>query len=103
MASQEIHVGDVGTVLERTVTDNGVVVNISSATVRQFKLRKPSGAVLTKTAMFSSDGSDGKLRYTTIADDIDQAGQWSLQVYLEMPTGKWNSDVAVFDVYPNLS
>ena len=103
MASQEIHVGDVGTILERTVTDGGVAVDISTASVRQFILRKPSGAAATKTAAFSTDGSDGKLRYVTVADDLDQAGQWSLQVYLEMTAGKWHSDVAVFDVYPNLS
>lgn len=104
MATQtDMHVGDVGTIIEVTLYDGGAVVNLSSATLKQFILTKPDATVVTKTAAFSSDGSDGKLRYTTIAGDLDAKGSWHLQVYVEMPTGKWKSDIQEFQVEPNLS
>lgn len=101
--SQEIHVGDVGTILEVTVTDSGVAVNLSSATTKEIFLSKPNGVVITKTAAFVSNGSDGKLQYTTIIGDLDQHGIWKLQVKVALPTGTWQSDIQEFRVYPNLN
>lgn len=101
--STDMHVGDIGTVLEVTLYDSGSVVDVSSATVKQIILEKPDGTAVTKTASFTTDGADGKLRYTTIANDLDAPGDWNLQVYVEMPAGKWKSDVGVFTVLPNLS
>lgn len=100
--STDMHVGDIGTVIEVTLYDGGSVVDISSATVKQFMLEKPDGTTVTKSASFTTDGTDGKLRYTTIANDLDTAGDWQLQVYVEMTAGKWNSDVGAFTVLPNL-
>lgn len=101
--TEEIHVGDIGTVFEVTVQESGTALNISTATVKQILLEPPSGTMLTKTAAFVTDGTDGKISYTTILGDLSEAGQWLLQVYLEMPTGKWHSDTQRFQVYGNLS
>lgn len=101
--STDMHVGDIGTVLEVTLYDSGVVVDISSATVKQFIFKKPDRTTATKAASFSTNGTDGKLRYTTIANDLDIAGDWELQVYVELLAGKWKSDVGVFSVLSNLS
>lgn len=102
MAAGEIHVGDVGTVLEYTVTEGTSAVDVSSASVKQVILKKPSGASLTKTAEFSGSGTDGKVRYVTVAGDLSEAGQWYAQVYLELPAGKWHSDAGAFTVHGNL-
>ena len=100
--SGTIHVGDIGTVIEVTVKDeNDVIINLSTATVKQFIFDKPDGVNVTKTAIFSTDGVDGKLRYVTIADDMVE-GDWNLQVYIENPSGKWHSDVKTFSVRENL-
>lgn len=103
MAANEIHVGDVGTVFERTVTEGGTAVDVSAATVKQMIFRKPDGSLLTKTASFGTDGTDGVLTYTTVDGDLDQPGQWQLQVRIVSAAWSGRSDVAVFDVHRNLS
>ncbi len=102
--ADEIHVGDIGTVFTVTLTENSVAVDISSATVKQliFKAPEPDGTVSTKTALFTTDGHDGKLSYTTIANDLNRSGVWKVQAYVEVTSGKWHSSYTTFTVYPNL-
>jgi hypothetical protein len=99
---QEIHIGDIGTVFEVELKDCLTIVNISSATVKQIIFQKPTGEVLTKTAIFSTDGTDGKLRYITVANDLDLAGTWKIQAKVVLPSGTWSSNVDKFKVYSNL-
>lgn len=98
----EIHAGDIGTVFEVTVQEDGIALDISTATTKQFVFKKKSGALLTVDAEFVTDGSDGKLSYTTVSGDLNEVGQWQIQVYVVLPTGSWRSDVQYFDVYKNL-
>ena len=101
--SGTIHVGDIGTVIEVTVKDeDDAIVNLSTATVKQFIFDKPDGVNVTKDAAFSTTGVDGKLRYTLVANDILLHGDWNLQIYIENPSGKWHSDVKTFSVRENL-
>lgn len=100
--ADEIHVGDVGTVFEVTIQDDGVAVNISTATTKEIIFRKPDKTKVTKAANFSSNGTDGKIRYTTVANDLDQAGLWSLQAHIVLPSGDWKSSTSEFSVASNL-
>lgn len=102
MSANEIHAGDIGTIFEVTVMDGTEVVDISTATVKQFLFDAPGQATVTKDAAFVTDGADGKLRYTTVSGDLAYTGIWRLQVYIEMPTGKWHSDIASFTVHENV-
>jgi hypothetical protein len=100
--SDEIHVDDVGTVFTVTLKESGSAVNVSTATTKQIKFKNPAGTSATKTADFTTDGSDGKITYTTVAEDIDSAGVWIIQARIVMPTGTWSSNTKEFRVYPNL-
>ncbi len=102
MAINEIHVGDIGTVFELTVMDGAAVVNISTATTKQIILKKPDLTKSTKTATFTTDGSDGKMRYVIVADDLDQSGDWQAQGKIIMPSGTWYTDISEFTVHANL-
>ena len=103
MSANEIHQNDIGTAFTITVMDDTTIVPIQSATTRQFKFKKPSGIVVTKNNVpFVTDGSDGRLRYTTIADDLDEAGKWYIQVYLVITGWTGHSDQGDFVVYSNL-
>lgn len=103
LSMSSIHLNDVGTFIEATIIDeNGAVVDISTATVKTFTFRKPTGVNITRTAVFSNSGTDGKIKYVTIAGDLDQTGVWSLQAYIEMPSGKFTSDKINFSVESNL-
>lgn len=99
MPANPINVGDVVT-FRVTVTDqDGSAVDVSGASTKQIKLRKPSGTVLTKTASFTTDGSDGKIEYQTANTDLDVAGVWGIQAYV-VGTGYENSTRAdSFRVY----
>lgn len=101
-ATEEVRVGDIGTILEVTLTEDGAAVNISTATTIEIKLKPPEAATKTKTATFSTDGSDGKIRYITISGDIDEEGQWRIQGHVILPTGEWHSAIGKFVVEGNL-
>ena len=73
------------------INSAGAAIDVSAADVRQVILRKPSGAAVTKTAAFSSDGTDGKIRYVWGSGDLDEAGVWKAQ-----PRA---SDTGVYDYY----
>lgn len=107
MANETIQVGDEGTVFEFPITDEGGVLSLANAVVLQVKFRKPKAGLLEaetviKTAILVTNGTDGKIKYTTIAGDIDRAGRWSVQAYIELPDWKGHSEVKIFQVKDNL-
>lgn len=105
MTDTIIHVGDVGTIIRLTITesDGTTAVDVSTATVKKFYFAKPSGEKLAVTAEFNTTGVDGKLKYTTIAGDIDVAGVWQVQAYVEIGTAKYYSTKTTFSVQSNLA
>lgn len=99
MSAKEIFVGDVGTAFTLTVVEGTSVVDISSASVKEILFQKPSGTVVTKTATFQTDGTDGKIRYITIAGDIDESGYWLYQGHIVLPSWSGHTDTHGFEVY----
>ncbi len=98
----EVHKLDIGTVFRLVFTDDGVAVNISSASTKEILFVKPDGTKLTKVAEFSSDGSDGSIWYQTILNDLDQTGVWKVQGHVVTSQGEWHSSIAEFTVHENL-
>jgi hypothetical protein len=70
VSAGEVHVGDVGTVFRLTLSDGSTIVDASGATTKEILFRKPSGAVVTKSAAFTTDGTDGKIEYVTAAEPV---------------------------------
>lgn len=104
-----IHHQDVGTIIVLTVTDEtGAVVDLSTASTKTILLCKPSGAVLAKTASFTTDGKDGKIQCTATKSgtpsvyDIDEIGTWKAQAYVVLVAGEWYSTTATFTVSANV-
>ena len=102
MPANEIHLNDVGTKFLVTITDGSSAVNVSTASTKQIIIKKPSGSKLTKTASFNSDGTDGKIYYTTVADDLDEAGSHKLQGKVIISDGTFYTDITTFKVHRNL-
>jgi hypothetical protein len=106
----DIQQDDIGTVFEATILDKGVVLPIGAATSIVFIFAKPTlkppveGDVtrLVKTATFVTNGTDGKIKYTTIAGDLDRPGTWKVQAIVTLPTGNWHSKVREFTVNKNI-
>ena len=98
-----MHIGDKGTVIIITIKQDGVPITIASATVKEIYLKPPTGAVLTKTASFYTDGSDGKLSYTLAGTELTVAGEWTLQAHITTPSGEWKTRQVKFTVEANLA
>lgn len=106
MAIDEIHQHDIGTKFKVQVRDqDDAVVPLASGDVLTYLFSKPDASVVNKTPHFVTNGADGWIQYvTTASGDLDQAGLWRLQVYVNLvsPSGTWHSDIGTFRVWPNL-
>jgi hypothetical protein len=102
MASEEIHVNDIGNTFTITLKDGTAVVDISTATTKSIIFGKPDGTTLTKTAGFVTDGSDGKINYSSVSGDLNIPGIWSIQAHVVLSSGNWKTDIAHFDVHDNI-
>lgn len=103
----DLHLDDIGTIIRVTIQDTSetcvtAALDVSTATTTDLIFKKPDGTKVTQTGGFTTDGTDGKIEYTTIANDIDQIGEWKIQVYLVLPIGSWRSDIGYFKVIENL-
>ena len=88
---KEVRSGDEGTIFRTTIVDNGTAVDVSTASTKEIKFLDPKGVKVVKTAAFTTDGSDGKIEYITLTNDIVQVGVWSIEGYVETSAGKWTS------------
>ena len=102
MAAEEIHLNDIGTIFELTVKDGDATLDISTALSMVILFKKPSGTVVTQTAVYQTDGTDGIMQYVTQTGDLDEVGGWKIQGRVQLPTGHWSSDTHSFKVYANL-
>jgi hypothetical protein len=72
--------GAVGVNIMLTVSDqSGAILDLSVASSKKIVFERPNNTTFEKTALFATDGTDGKIYYTTTADDLDQSGLWQLQ------------------------
>lgn len=105
-SEREIHLNDIGTVFLVTINDcvAGVptVLDVSSATTLQLIFQSPSGTSTTQTASLYTDGTDGKVTYTSISGDIDEVGTWRLQASVVIGGGTFRSEVKSFRVHDNI-
>lgn len=103
MASGEIRKGDTGTVIRVTLVDGTTPVDVSSASSITFIFKKPSGTVVEKTGALFTDGTDGKVQYTTESGFLDEIGDWSYQVETIIGGNTWRSDIACLTIHGNLN
>lgn len=84
---KRIFLGDVGTVFEATITENGTAVDISSATAKQIIFERADGSLLTVSAAFKTDGTDGIIVYTTLVGNINILGMWGWRGKVTLSSG----------------
>jgi hypothetical protein len=101
MASQ-IHVGDTGTQLIVTVYDDGVIVDISTASTIQILLKNPSGVTSTHNASLFTDGEDGVMYYASAPGDFSEPGVYKIQGKVVLSGGTYFTSISNFRVHCNL-
>jgi hypothetical protein len=97
-----IHEGDIGTKLLITVKDDGEVVDISSASSLSIFIKRPDGITLTRTGVLETDGTDGQMYYTTVANDLNDAGVYKIQGLINFISGNFYTSTATFKVHCNI-
>jgi hypothetical protein len=104
MSAAEIHKGDVGIRFIVTIyKTDGSLRDVSGFTTKQMIFKKPSGTLITKDTSFYTDGTDGKIYYTTdSASVLDEVGNWQMQVYLTDGATTKRLNINNFIVYINL-
>ena len=104
---EQAHVNDIGTIFRVTVYDTTsaggtTVADISGATTKKFTFKRPDGTTFEKTAVFTSDGTDGNIQYLSVDGALNVAGTWNLQAYVATGAGTWSTSVGTFKVHENL-
>lgn len=99
---QEIKKDDIGTIFILTIKDGETTVPIQSASTKEVCFEKPDGSVVTKDAAFLTDGSDGKIIYTSVSGDLDIVGGWRIQAHVVIDTGTFSSSIEPFTVGKNI-
>lgn len=87
------YVGDTGTAI---VLDCGT--DISAASARTIEVLKPDNTATSWAAV--AEGSDS-LRFDTLADTLDQPGDWKLQAKVAIGAGVWRGETVILRVYAN--
>jgi len=92
----KIYKNDIGTVIEIVIeTDE----DISGATELSFLVTKPDNSTDTWTATYSLVDSDKTLSYTTIEGDLNVAGYYYIQPYIDIATWSGRGNTVRFKVY----
>ena len=102
--SDDLQEDFIGALIVVTVVDkNGVPINLAGATTKKFILRQPNKKVIEKDAEYFTDGSDGKLKYTTVEGDLKPDGVWRVQAYI-VKSGviDGRTKVGLFEVRANI-
>lgn len=98
MTKTNIHIGDAGLDIVVKFVSGNIPFDVSSSTSNKILFKKPSGAVIERNALIFTDGTDGRIRYTTIDNDIDELGVWQIWGETVLPAGKRTSDRGYFAV-----
>lgn len=101
--TQKVFVGAVGTTLEVELLENcAAALPVDTSTVKTITVVRPDGTTFTRAAVFTTDGTEGKIYILTIAGDLTVSGTYYIQAYLELPAWEGHSDIGEFEVYDNL-
>ena len=94
--AQKVYIGDIGTEI---ILDTGQ--DLSTATSLKIKYRKPNGTT-GEWAASQVSGDSTKMKYVTQEGDLDVAGTWELQAYVEFASWQGHGEIATLVVYKHL-
>jgi len=86
--------GAIGVVITLTVRDqDGALMHLTDP--GKIRLERPDNTTVDKDAIFPS-GIDYQIKYTTIANDLNQTGIWKLQALIIVPQGGFSGPSSRF-------
>lgn len=91
----KVYVGDTGTAI---VLNCGQ--DISAATERTIEAKKPDGTTVSWVAVAEGVTS---IKFITLANSLDQSGDWKLQARVVTSTGVWRGETVTLTVHAQFS
>jgi len=88
----DIFVGDIDT---RIILETGV--DVSAGTTLEIHYVKPSGESGSWTALPVA-GEETQIYYDTVEGDLDEAGDWQVQAYVELATWEGHGEITTMTV-----
>jgi uncharacterized membrane protein len=89
----KIYIGDVGT---KFIISTGV--DLTDATSTKAKIKKPGGTTVTWDCDVEGAATGGKISYETIANDLDEAGNYVGNAKVEFGAKKFTGETFGFMV-----
>lgn len=90
----KLFVGDIGTVIALDAK-----VDLTNATVLEIKYFKPDGSGSGKWTATIDPQNNTIATYTTADSDLDVAGVWTFQLYVELPSWSGHGEMASQRIY----
>lgn len=101
--ADEFHKADIGTLIILEVLDqDDAPVSLVGYSGLTLLIEKPSATVVERDADLYTDGTDGKIKYYSTANDFDEVGTFKFQAFVDLPDGQWHSDIKKKKVLDNL-
>lgn len=102
-----IQVGAIGLAIKLQIKDGNEIMNLTSASISASSIRiiieKPDDTLISASATFYTDGTDGIIFYKTSgSSDLDQVGDYNVQAYIIAPDFSGYTTPVTFPVYENL-
>lgn len=69
-----VQCGSAGAYLRTTIRLNRSTVDVSGASALSVEIFRPNGTTVTRTAVLTSDGTDGQIEYQLVAEDTAPSG-----------------------------
>jgi hypothetical protein len=96
------HVNDWGTsYVLKIYGANNEILDISTASPINIIFTRPDGTGFSREASLVTDGTDGKMEYTTAASELNVAGDWSYYGTVQFLNGYWATTSVAFIVEAN--
>lgn len=97
-----IQVGATNLMIKLVVMSGSAALDVSNATTKNIIIERPDDTLVSGSAAFYSDGTDGIIYYMTGGSDLNQDGEYNAQAYLVTPSFTGYTTPISFAVYENL-
>jgi hypothetical protein len=100
--TDEVHIGDVGTIIRISITEQGSPLDLTDASVIKVKMKRKDRSTKEVDGTPYGPEIDGVVQCISDATYFTTKGKTTGQVYLEYPSGKWHTSDFEFEVYDNI-
>jgi hypothetical protein len=100
--SDEVHLGDIGTIIRISITEQGDPLDLTDASVIKIKMERKDRSTLFVDGAVYGNPLNGQVQCVSDDTYFTIKGKTTGQVYLEYPSGQWHTSEFEFEVFENI-